>query len=145
GAFERLMKALGMEEFVGSEETNRMGKPMTAEAAKRMVEKAEQVFASRPRAEWMRLLEEADVPNRPVLRPGECFADEQVQAIDMVVSVEDPGLGPLRQVGLPLKFAQTPGHIRGPAPLPGQHNDEVLARLGYSQEERAAFRRQGVV
>ena len=66
-------------------------------------------------------------------------AHPQLVANEMIATVDDPVLGHTTQVGVPIHLAGTPGGIRGPRPLPGQHNDEIFGELGYSAAEIAAF------
>jgi len=63
----------------------------------------------------------------------------QLDANGMVVTIEDPELGTTTQVGVPIHLASTPGAIKGPRPLPGQHNEEILGALGYSTADLKAF------
>src|SRR5205823_5236243 len=72
-----------------------------------------------PSAHWLEFFDQADAPILPVQTAEEALETEQVQLNGMVATVEDPELGPLRQIGLPLRFSRTPGAIRGPAPRPG--------------------------
>lgn len=102
------------------------------------------IFRTRPRDEWLRLLQEADVPCSPVKSVEEFLDDPQVIANEMVVELEDPVLGRGRQMGIPAKLRATPGRIRGPAPSLGQHTEEVLAGIGYSAEEIAQLRATGM-
>jgi crotonobetainyl-CoA:carnitine CoA-transferase CaiB-like acyl-CoA transferase len=81
---------------------------------------------------------EAIVPMEDTLAGGGS-AYEQLVANDMIATVDDPALGVTTQVGVPIHLASTPGGIRGPRPLPGQHNDEIFGALGYSAAEIAAF------
>jgi len=102
------------------------------------------ILRTKPRDEWLRLLREADVPCSPVTRVDEFLDDPQVIANEMVIELEDPVMGRGRQMGFPAKLRATPGRIQGPAPLLGQHTDEVLARVGYTTEEIARLRDAGV-
>jgi formyl-CoA transferase/CoA:oxalate CoA-transferase len=63
----------------------------------------------------------------------------------MLVEIEHPALGVLRQAGIPIEFSATPGSIRTAPPLLGQHTDEVLAELGYAGDEVARLRADGIV
>ena len=63
----------------------------------------------------------------------------------MTVDIEHPALGVLRQAGIPIELAETPGAIRTPPPLLGEHSDAVLAELGYRPEDIDRFRDSGVI
>ncbi len=63
----------------------------------------------------------------------------QLVANGMVATVEDPELGTTTQMGVPINLLGTPGGIRGPQPLPGEHNREILGPLGYSDAEIATI------
>ncbi len=63
----------------------------------------------------------------------------------MVMEVEQPGYGPVRMLGFPMKFSGAPSTIRLPAPNLGQHSDEVLAELGYSAQQCRTLREKGVI
>ncbi len=101
-------------------------------------------LARRTTDEWLRLLRGV-VPCAPVYSVEEALADEQALARDMVVEVEHPVFGALRQVGTPIKLGgATPVYRR--APRLGEHTDEVLAELGgFSPEEIRGLRERGVV
>ncbi|MBE0430749.1 MAG: CoA transferase [Dehalococcoidia bacterium] len=104
-----------------------------------------QTFLTRTRDEWFELLIDNDVPAGKVYAPDEVFSDPQVLHRQMVIEVEDPVLGKVRQVGLAPKLSATPGKVRSLSPLPGEHTDETLATLGYGREEIEGLRRDGVV
>jgi crotonobetainyl-CoA:carnitine CoA-transferase CaiB-like acyl-CoA transferase len=55
----------------------------------------------------------------------------------MVVELEHPEHGTIRQIGVAPKFSETPGSVRTSAPRPGEHTEEVLREIGYSPEEIA--------
>ena len=92
-------------------------------------------FASRNSAEWLAKLEAAGVPAGPVLDIKQMHRDAQTLAREMVVEVNHPKAGPVKTLGLPVKFSNTPGGIAGPAPTLGQHTREVLAEHGFSAAE----------
>jgi crotonobetainyl-CoA:carnitine CoA-transferase CaiB-like acyl-CoA transferase len=64
-----------------------------------------------------------------VVTPEEQFAHPQLIANDMVVTVDDPDLGPTTQIGVPIHLLGTPGGITGPQPRVGEHNDEIWGDL----------------
>ena len=61
----------------------------------------------------------------------------------MVVELEQPELGTVRQLGMPVKLSRTPADTSRPAPAFGEHTDEVLAEAGYSEAEIAAMKESG--
>jgi crotonobetainyl-CoA:carnitine CoA-transferase CaiB-like acyl-CoA transferase len=103
------------------------------------------IFSSRSRDEWLEFLRAHDIPCSPALSVAEFMDDPQVQANEMVKVVEQPPLGKVRQMGVPIKFPLAPGGIKGPAPALGQHTEEVLGGLGYSAREIARLKSSGVV
>ena len=102
-------------------------------------------FATDTNAGWLARLEAAEVPCGPINDLAAVFADPQVLARRMVETVEHPTIGPLRLTGVPFKLAATPAAVRTAPPLIGQHTDELLAWLGYEEEDVARLRDEGVV
>ncbi len=95
-----------------------------------LAEKIAPIIASKPREEWLRILREHDVPCAPVTSRQEFIAHRQTIHNGMRVELDDPQLGRTVQMGVPVRLYQTPGAIKGPAPLLGQHTEEVKASLG---------------
>ena len=102
-------------------------------------------LAANTTAHWVETLNKAGVPCGPVNSVAEVFQDPQILAQDMVIDVDHPGSGIVTDAGLSDQAVRTPCRVRRPAPALGEHTDEVLAELGYSDAERAAWRRAGVV
>ena len=73
-------------------------------------------FRTRPRDEWLKVLEQADVPAGPLLERAEWLGNQQLRDIGMRVEVDDPDRGPVVMPGIALVLTQTPGEIRSPAP-----------------------------
>jgi len=104
-----------------------------------------QIFLTKTRDEWFELLIRNDVPAGKVYTPDEAFSDPQVLHRHMVIEVEHPTLGKIKQVGIAPKFSATPGRVRSLSPFPGEHTDEILEELGYKREEIEKLRREGTV
>jgi crotonobetainyl-CoA:carnitine CoA-transferase CaiB-like acyl-CoA transferase len=101
---------------------------------------------TRTRAQWIEALTAAGVPCGSVRNLAEVFADPQVAAREMIATLEHAAAGPLKLLGTPLKLSDTPGAIRTPPPLLGEHTEAVLANdLGFTRDEVAALRAKGVV
>jgi crotonobetainyl-CoA:carnitine CoA-transferase CaiB-like acyl-CoA transferase len=80
-----------------------------------------------------------------VLDLDEALDSELVRAREMVVELQQPGAGAVRQLGVPVKLGRTPGGVRAPGPALGEHTDEVLRTAGYADEEIAALKEAGAV
>ena len=87
------------------------------------------VFVDRSSADWLEVMEAGGLPAGPVLDVRELHADPQTRARDMVVEVDHPVAGRVETLGAPVKFSQTPGAVRRPAPRLGEHTEEILAEL----------------
>jgi succinate---hydroxymethylglutarate CoA-transferase len=104
----------------------------------------EEALATRTTAEWMELMEKADLWASPVNTFPQAFSDPQVLHNQMVLTVESPA-GPLKMPGFPYKLSKTPAQVRMPPPLLGQHTGEILQAAGYGAEEIQAFREAEVI
>lgn len=105
----------------------------------------EAVLRQRDTAEWIDLLVTAGVPAGPINNYQQACADPHTLAREMVVTMTHPVEGEIRGLGIPIKMSETPGQIRRPAPLLGQHTDDVLTELGFTAEETSELRANGVV
>jgi crotonobetainyl-CoA:carnitine CoA-transferase CaiB-like acyl-CoA transferase len=75
----------------------------------------------------------------------EALDDPQTLAREMVVEVEHSTLGPVKTIGLPVKFSATPGKVRSGAPVYGEHTREVLREYGFDEKQIEAFEREGAI
>jgi crotonobetainyl-CoA:carnitine CoA-transferase CaiB-like acyl-CoA transferase len=101
-------------------------------------------FAERTTEEWLQRLR-GRVPCAPVNTLAQALADEQVRAREMILEVEHPRFGRLREVASPVR---TDGVVTAPAPAPrlGEHTEEILAGLlGYDRARIAALRAGGAL
>jgi crotonobetainyl-CoA:carnitine CoA-transferase CaiB-like acyl-CoA transferase len=92
--------------------------PRTDEADRELRALIAQVIRTKPYDEWARLFEEADVPSARARTTEESIDDPQVQANAMLVEVQDPEVGPMVQMGVPVRLSVTPGQVKGPRMLP---------------------------
>jgi crotonobetainyl-CoA:carnitine CoA-transferase CaiB-like acyl-CoA transferase len=97
------------------------------------------VLLTRPAAEWLERLTNEGVPCAPVLTRSEMIRDPQVLATGIVIETEHEAAGRLRQARPAARFSVTPASIRQGGPALGEHNDAILAELGYTAAEIAAL------
>ena len=106
----------------------------------------EAVFLGKTYEEWEAILMPAGIPIGAINTLDQVVAHPQVQARGAIVESVHPVAGAVRMAGPPVRFSETPGSVRLPAPLLGQHTAEVLReRLGMDDEEIARLREQGVI
>jgi len=104
----------------------------------------QEVLLTRPAAEWLERLSAGGVPCAPVLTRTRMIQHPQVVANGIVVETDHPGAGRLRQARPAARFSGTPTAIRRGGPALGEHTDEILAELGYSDTDITALRTEGV-
>ena len=106
----------------------------------------ERRLEQRPTSEWLGILATRDVWCAPVQTFDDLVDDPQVANNDLLTSVPHPNGGAdVRVVGIPMRFSGTPGTIRSGPPAVGQHTDEILAELGFGDDEVSRLRTEGVV
>jgi crotonobetainyl-CoA:carnitine CoA-transferase CaiB-like acyl-CoA transferase len=92
-----------------------------------------------------RTVQEKRVPFAPVSTMGSLLDSEHLKARGFFVEVTHPFAGTLKHPGAPSKMTKTPWEIRSPAPLLGQHNDEVFGEIGLSQDDITALGAEGAI
>lgn len=106
-------------------------------------EKAAEVFRSRTRAEWKAFNDQYDCCIEPILDLDEALESDLFEKRGMVVEIEQPGIGPVRQLGNPVKLSETPALDTRPAPAIGADTADVLSAAGLSGDEIAALFESG--
>jgi crotonobetainyl-CoA:carnitine CoA-transferase CaiB-like acyl-CoA transferase len=95
-----------------------------------LVAELEPTLATRTADAWIETLLAAGVPAAPILSYDEALVSEQAQARNMVMEMEHPVEGTIRQLGFPVKLHGTPQQLRRPPPLLGQHTEEIMREAG---------------
>ena len=108
-------------------------------------EQLQAIFLQRTRDDWLAYLADKNVCIGPVNTATEVFTDPQVQHRQMLLAHRTAAGEVVQQAGIALKLSDTPGSVRHLGPRLGQHTDEVLSVLGYSQDDRERLRVQGIV
>ena len=95
----------------------------------------QEVLLEKPAMEWLLTLDDAGVPCAPVLTRKQMIEHPQIKASDIVVEYEHQHAGRLRQARPAARFEGTPTSIRQGAPLLGEHTYDLLAEVGYSDQD----------
>jgi crotonobetainyl-CoA:carnitine CoA-transferase CaiB-like acyl-CoA transferase len=105
-----------------------------------MNDRRRDAFKDRKRNELVDEFRTNNIAVEPIITMEEALTEPhpQLAANGMVVTVDDPDLGPLIQVGVPINLFGTPGEIRGPQPRVGEHNAEVWSEVGVESAKWAA-------
>jgi crotonobetainyl-CoA:carnitine CoA-transferase CaiB-like acyl-CoA transferase len=104
-----------------------------------------QVFRTKTRDEWFDLLTQTDICVGKVYTFDELESDPQIHHRKMIVEIDHPKLGKIKQVGISIKLSETPGEIRSLTPALGEHTEEVLLSLGYTQNDIYRLRSVGAI
>lgn len=141
--WEQLCRAIGREDLM---EDARFRAPWDRKAREaELAALLEETFVRQDTAHWLALLDAAGVVAGPIYNMEQVYQDPQARAREMLVETEDPELGTLRHIGVPVKLSATPGRIRRRAPALGEHSAEVLLERGFAPAEVDALLADGVI
>jgi len=102
------------------------------------------IIKSKTRDEWTAIFSRADACVEPVLGLGEALGDPQVEARGLVVEVDVPGCGTVKQIGHPIRYSATPPEYRLAGVSAGTHTRQVMGELGYGADEIDEFEKTGL-
>jgi len=141
--WEQLCRAIGQEELI---EDQRFREPGDRKAREEeLAALLEEIFSQQSTAYWLETLEKAGMVAGPINNIAQVYDDPQVIAREMKVDLEDPDLGTLHNIGIPVKLSATPGSIRRRAPMLGEHSWEILTESGFAGQEIEDLFDSGVV
>ncbi|TSB47600.1 CaiB/BaiF CoA transferase family protein [Alkalicoccobacillus porphyridii] len=105
----------------------------------------QEVIGLKESSYWLPRLELAGVPAGPISRYNETLENEHVLSREMVINYDHPVFGPLKSLGFPTKFSETPERLNRPAPTLGQHSSEILLEHGWNEREINSLRDQKII
>jgi len=120
--------------------------PMRVKHREQLVPLLEEMTRKKTKAQWIALLEKANVPCGPINNFQEVFENEQVKARDIQMNVPHPTAGNMKLVASPMRLSKTPVEVRMAPPTLGQHTDEILReRLGLNAQDINSLRENGSI
>ena len=141
--WERMCRAVGREDLL--EDERFASNPERMVSIDALTPIMEETFRTQTTAHWVEALEKAGVPCGPIYNIEQVYADPHVQSREMAVELEHPKSGSIRNIGVAVKLHDTPGSVRTPAPILGQHSEEVLDQYGYAESDIAALKDAGIL
>jgi len=135
----KLCKMVGREDFIPHQFDD-------VDKQKEIYQAFSEVFATRDREEWVKLLDKADISVGPVYNFEEIFSDPHFVHRKVLAEVKHPKLGKIKVLNTPFKFSETPAEVRASPPLWGEHTREVLSDLlGYKKAQIVHLLKEGVI
>jgi len=113
--------------------------------AAELVKIIEGIFLTKTYAEWVEILSARKLVWSPVVTPLEVTRDAQAIANDFFVDWDHPDFGPIKVINNPIKLSETRAEIRCKAPALGEHTDEIVKELGYTEEDIGKMRSSGII
>jgi crotonobetainyl-CoA:carnitine CoA-transferase CaiB-like acyl-CoA transferase len=135
--WENACRVLGREDFI--EQCFKSG------AQEEMIAAFREIFKTRTASEWLYAFENVDTCVALINDIAEMIDDPQVRHRGLVAEIEHPEAGRIKQIAPTVKLSATPGEMRSPPPLLGQHTREILKSVGYTDEMIESLAREGVV
>ena len=136
-------KALGKPEWENDPRYNTMENRI--DNCAELVRQIDQIMATKTMDEWKKTLREYDLIFGVMQTPTEVINDEQAIVNDFFTEIEHPIAGKIKLLNTTIKFSETPATIRHVAPPLGVHTEEILLGLGYTWEDMAKLKEQGVI
>ncbi len=141
--WRNLFEVVGKTEWIGDPRfSNRKGRIENHGVLSEMLQ---QIFSTGTREDWLKRLQERDVPCAPLNTLEEVFKDPQVKEYGFPTEVEHPKMGKVTLVGSGIDLSRTPPTVKLPPPMLGEHTEEILQALGYDEAAIAKLREKSVI
>ncbi len=137
--WDRLAAALDLPDLVGIAGMKRR------EKRGQLAERLQGAFLEKPRDELLRILENADIPASPINSVAGALEDPHLNERQMFLELLSPAGSAMKGLNYPAKFQDTTLYEPAPPPGLGQHNENILQKLGYSEDDIAGFKDNGVI
>jgi crotonobetainyl-CoA:carnitine CoA-transferase CaiB-like acyl-CoA transferase len=142
-AWPWFLKAVGWSELENDPTIDTLEKRFRNEELR---QKLDELFATKPRAEWLKILREAGIICDPVNKVSDLANDPQVLENGYIREFDHPSFGRIKTVGIPVELSETPGSLRTAAPEFGQHTEEILTNVcGLNWDEITVLKDEGII
>ncbi|MCX5820354.1 MAG: CoA transferase [Deltaproteobacteria bacterium] len=142
--FAKYCKVIGLENL--SNDPRFTTNPLRTKNRRELNTILDPVMKTKTTAEWGKIFEEASLPYSPINNLQQICEDSHIRYRGMLVEIDQPAVGKMRIANSPIRLSETPGQVYAPAPLLGQHSEDVLREvLGYSQAEIDKLKEAGII
>ena len=138
--WEAFCKRIKREDLI---ELHDLGK--NKEEKEKLKKELEKIFKEKNRDEWDEIFDGINACITPVNTIEDVFDERLFNERDMFCEINHPVEGKIKQVALPIKFSKTPSKIKTPPPLLGEHTEDILKSLGYSEEKIIGFKKLKII
>jgi crotonobetainyl-CoA:carnitine CoA-transferase CaiB-like acyl-CoA transferase len=143
GMWKQLCNLIGREDLLAMQEFK--NNEARAKNRGRLNAILNESFSTRASEEWVDELNRAGVPCGPIYAMDRVFADPQVEHLGAAATVEHPKLGRFKILNQAVKLSRTPATVKTATPELGQHTEEILKELDYTEAQISDLRKKGVV
>jgi formyl-CoA transferase len=140
---ERVMRLVGRPEFI-DEPWFQKGSER-AQHADELDEAVGSWISERTTGDVIQAFEEANAAITPIYHIEDIMQDPQYQALDSIITVDDPELGRIKMQNVLFRLSETPGEVKWSGPRLGEHNEEVYGELGIEEKRLEELAEKGVV
>jgi len=141
--FTRFCQAIGKEDWLADPEwKTQVGRSKHRKAINAAIG---EITKTKPSEHWIELFEANGIPCGPIYTIDQVFADPQVQHLGMATKMSSPYIGEAEVVASAINISGFSKAIRRHTPDAGEHQDEILKAVGYTDAELADMRQKGAM
>lgn len=140
--FAILCKELSLEHLI--DDPDYLTNDDRVENRERLISILQEALLTKPRDVWLEGFREKGFPCGPVYSVNEVFSDPQIHHRNMLIEMDHPSAGKIKQISTPFKFSKSGAGLSTPPPMLSEHTHDILEELGYTDEEINELKDKGV-